>query len=422
MKTGISHPNHVKDSFTVLTIIFLMWGFITVANGILVQQLEGAIEMSENQKRFLGYVFFLVYFIAAYPAALIVERVGFKKAVIIGLITSAACSVFMIPAARELSYWLVLCGIVVLAAGVTILQVAANPYAMLIGQQGLESSSLVKNQAFNSIGTWLAPLIAVMVTNSGMSDGLEGMALLKAQTEIVVLPYVLFSVILAGLTIRLNFSTLPDMKDLSQIIFYPAEDKGSAFAYRHVLFGALAIFCYVAAEVVIGSNLAEYLESTPGLEDFKGSEVYLVGYYWGSAMVGRFIGAQLLETIKTHKLIVFSAVGSLFLLSLSLANHGVLAMVTIIFIGLFNSVLFPAIFALTAKGMGKYTAQVSALLNMAIIGGAMSTLAYNELKDVLGEELVFNFPAVRLGMFMAIPMYVYLIFFGASGYQCKLKK
>lgn len=421
MKVGISHPNYVKDSFTVLTIIFLMWGFITVANGILVQQLKGAIEMTDNQQRFLGYVFFLVYFIAAYPASMIIEKVGFKKAVVIGLITSASCSVFMVPAARELSYWLVFCGIVVLASGVTILQVAANPYAMLIGKQGLEASSLVKNQAFNSIGTWLAPLIAVMVTHSHMADGLVGVAALKAQTEIVVLPYVLFAVILAGLTIRLHFSSLPDMKDVQEIVFYPAEDKGSAWAYKHVVYGTAAIFCYVAAEVVIGSNLADYLRATPGLEDFQGNEAYLVAYYWGSAMVGRFIGSQILETIRTHQIIVFCALGSLVMLSLSLANHGVFSMVTIIFIGLFNSILFPSIFALTAMGMGKYTPRVSAFLNMAIIGGAMSTLAYDQLKDALGGELLVSFPAVRLGMFMAIPMYMYLIFFGASGYKYKRK-
>lgn len=448
MNNTLDTNNFNQRSITVLTIIFMMWGFITVANGALLGELKDAMHMSKPQQRLLSYIFYLVYFVMAMPAAWIVEKVGFKKGVFYGLVLSACCSVFMVLAVRELSYnngdgmglsyYEVLTGVIILGCGVTLLQVAANPYVMFLGDKGNEASSLLKTQAFNAIGTWLAPLIGVMVVayephiDVNIGDSIADIASFEMldKAERVVLPYILFSVILAGLAIRLNFSSLPEIKVTNELGL--TEDKGdSIFNYRHVILGAFAIFFYVAAEVAIGSNLADYIKHGLRLTEFDGMEKYLVAYYWGSAMVGRFVGGQLLEGKSANKAIVIASCGGLFLLAMSLLNTGILSMTSILFIGLFNSILFPAIFAISVKGMGKLAAKASGLLNMAIIGGAIGTLIVNEILDVLnytsligaGEPANYNgFPIIKIAMLIAIPCYLYLIYFGAYGFRNKVKK
>lgn len=428
MSDSLSTNLHKNRSVTVLTIIFMMWGFITVANGVLVKELQEAIHMTQPQKRLLSYIFYLVYFVMALPAAWVVEKVGYKKSVFYGLIISAFCSVFMVLSARELNYYVVLTGVTILGCGVTLLQVSANPYTMFLGKEGNEASALTKVQAFNSIGTWLAPLIGVIVVayepHVDFISGLDTDTLLDIdKAEKVVLPYILFSVILAGLAIRLNFSSLPDVysKDL-----YLAKDKGkSIFKYRHVVLGAFAIFCYVAAEVAIGGNLNHYIKYGLNIHEFEGMEEYLIAYYWGSAMVGRFVGGQMLEGKSENKAVVVASCCGLLLLSLSLLNTGIISMACILFVGLFNSILFPVIFALSVKGMGSLTAKASGLLNMAIIGGAIGSLVVNEILDLFGGEdaVVFDgIPAIKIAFLIAVPCYLYLIFYGLEGYKNKNKR
>jgi MFS transporter, FHS family, L-fucose permease len=404
------------QAISVLTIIFMMWGFITVVNGILVNELISALEQTGNistpQKNLLKYIFFLVYFVVAMPAARVVEKVGFKKGVIYGLIIAASCSIFMVAAARELNYYIALAGIIALASGVTMLQVAANPYAMFLSNDS-EAGNLTRVQAYNSIGTWLAPLIGIIVashdahidvaasTSSHLNEVMD-------IAERIVLPYILFSVILAGLTIRLNFSDLPEIKSDSSLKM--DNDLGdSIFSYKKVILGAIA------------SNLTNYIKYGLKLEQFNGMENYLVGYYWGSAMVGRFIGAQILRNRPESKAILVASIGGFVLLVMSLLNTGVLSLAFLLFIGLFNSVLFPCIFANATKGMGRLTAKASGLLNMAIIGGAMGMIMMNELtksfgvtqESDLGGE-VMGIPIMKLTLMIAIPFYMYLIFFGIS--------
>lgn len=442
MAEGLKHSNFVKEKITVITLIFMMWGFITVTNDYLVSELKMTMVLSTLEERVLSYIFFFVYFIVSIPASYLVNKIGFKKSILVGLVTAASCSLFMVPGARELSYSWVLTGIIVLATGVTILQVSANPYVFLIGDDEKTASSLVSNQAFNSIGTWLAPLISMLVLDTSVNPDELNLVQKSEMAETVVLPYILFSVILVGLTIRLHFSKLPAIDKLGDLHSNLEEDRGSAWSYPHVLLGALAIFCYVFAEVAVGSNLGHFIKSNPVLENFSGMSEFIVAYFWGSAMVGRFVGGRILERVKATSLIIFCSVGAIILLLLTMANPGVASMIMLLFIGLFNSVLFPAIFAVTTSKMGKYTAQASGILNTAIIGGAVGMFFVNEFFDFLGGasdehmmwtaglkvvvnkngDLWTGMPALKWAFLIAIPLYMFIIYFGVSGYKRKAKE
>lgn len=442
MAEGVIHSNYVKEKITVITLIFMMWGFITVTNDYLVSELKMTMVMSKLQERVLSYIFFFVFLIVSIPASYLVKKIGFKKSILTGLVTAASCSLFMVPGARELSYSWVLIGVIILATGVTILQVSANPYVMLIGDNSKGASSLVSNQAFNSIGTWLAPLISMLVLDSTVDPTELNLMQKSEMAETVVLPYILFSVILVGLTIRLHFSKLPLVNKMEDLYSDLKEDKGSAWAYPHVLLGAVAIFCYVFAEVAIGSNLGRFIKSNPVLSQFSGMSEFIVAYFWGSAMVGRFIGGRILEKIEASTLIVLCSSGAIILLFLTMANPGVASMMMLLFIGLFNSILFPAIFAVTCERMGKYTAQASGILNTAIIGGAVGMFFVNEFFDSLGGtsgvhlmwtagleievnsegDLWMGMPALKWAFLIAIPLYLYIIYFGASGFKRKVKE
>ncbi len=417
-------PENYTGALTVLTSLFFMWGFITALNDILVPHLKAVFSLNYTQAMLIQFSFFAAYFIVSIPAGKIVERVGYKKGIIIGLATAGIGCLTFYPAAAVRSYEIFLFALFVLAGGITVLQVAANPYVAILGKPETASSRLNLTQAFNSLGTTIAPIfgsllilsMAVKTTDeiSKMSSQ-ELTAYQIAEASAVQMPYLGLAAALFIIAAIFAFIKLPVIEaasDSGSNANILSDDKNSsAWKYRHLVLGALGIFLYVGAEVSIGSFLVNYI-GQPDIAGLPESEAgKFVSFYWGGAMVGRFIGAAVQRKIKPGKVLAFNAVMAALLVVVSILTTGQIAMWSILLVGLFNSIMFPTIFTLAIDGLGKHTGQGSGILCAAIVGGALIPLLQGFAADNIGIQLAFIIPAV---------CYIYIMYYGAKGHEHKL--
>jgi FHS family L-fucose permease-like MFS transporter len=306
-----------------------------------------------------------------------------------------------------------LAALLVLAAGITGLQVSANPYVDLLGGPETASSRLDLTQAFNSLGTTIAPKIGGLVILSAAPMTLAQLQQLTPealrsyhaqQASSVKLPYAMIGVALVLLTALIAFSRLPNIEAASPL---PGEQKNdSIWKHRSLLLGAVGIFAYVGAEVSIGSFLVNYL-GLPEIADFseKTASGY-VSFYWGGAMIGRFMGAPLLQRFKPRYLLALCAVPAATLVVTSMLTDGHTAMWTILAVGFFNSIMFPTIFSLGEAGLGALSGNGSGLLNMAIVGGAILPVIQGVIADRVGIHHAFVLPVI---------CYLYILFYALSG-------
>jgi len=334
------------------------------------------------------------------PAGKLLKKVGYKKGIIIGLII-AACGCFIFyPAASYHSYPIFLAALFVLASGITVLQVSANPYVTLLGAKETSSSRLTMTQAFNSLGTTIAPYFGSLLI---LNEASASMTAIES-AELVQMPYLLLMTMLLLLAAIFAYLKLPTIEaaELSE----GEKIDGSAWQYRHLLLGAIGIFVYVGAEVSIGSFLINFLgeENIAGLAESDAAK-YLT-YYWGGAMVGRFIGAAIMQRVASHKLLAFNATIACLLLIIAIFSAGHLAMYAILLVGLFNSIMFPTIFSLALNGLGKHTSQGSGILCLAIVGGAILPVLQGIFADYIGIQLAFLLPVLCYG---------YIVFYGVQG-------
>ncbi len=413
-------------AMTIATALFFMWGFLTCLNDILIPHLKAIFELSYAQAMLVQFAFFSSYFVFALPAGKLVEWRGYKQTMIIGLTVMAAGALLFLPASGLASFPLFLTALVALAAGITCLQVAANPYVTVLGPEQTASSRLNFSQAFNSLGTFLAPFFGGLLILGAPHLTPEKMhslstALLQAyraqQASSVRLPYLGIAFALLALALALALLKIPPMttSDLQKL---RGEDDAPSTAdsmWRHpwLLWASACIFLYVGAEVSIGSLLVNYfgLPQITGLAEQTAAKY--VGLYWGCAMVGRFIGSAILQRLQTGLVLGFSAMMACLLVTTSMLTHGNTAMWAIIAVGLFNSVMFPNIFTLGLHNLGVLTGRGSSLLVMAIVGGALIPLLVGHLADLLGVQHAFIVPVV---------CYVFIAAFGFAarrqGTQC----
>lgn len=388
-------------AFSMVTLLFFMFGFITCLNDILVPHLKGMFTLSYTEAALIQFCFFAAYFIVSLPAGKIVTRFGYKQGTMIGLgLTACGCLLFY-PAAGVASYPLFLFGLFVLASGITIIQVAVNPYISVLGPRKTASARLNLSQAFNSLGTTLAPLIGTALILSGATDGASA----------VQGPYLGLAGALVVLTVVLGPMHLPAVTPEAAIhATHASGAKKSAWDYRHLVLGAVGIFCYVGAEVAIGSYLVNFL----GLAEVMGMPEAQAGkyvaYYWGGAMVGRFIGAAVLRMFKPGSVLAVNSLIALVLVIAGMSASGATAMWALLAVGLFNSIMFPTIFTLAIDGLGEHTAQGSGILCMAIVGGAVVPLIQGVLADGLGLQHSF---------FLPILCYLFIAFYGVKGHEAK---
>ncbi|PKG57567.1 sugar MFS transporter [Shewanella sp. GutDb-MelDb] len=392
-----------------LTSLFFMWGFITCLNDILIPHLKAVFSLNYTEAMLIQFCFFGAYFLVSIPAGRLVKKVGYQRGIITGLvIASFGCALFY-PAASLAVYPLFLGALFVLASGITILQVAANPYVNALGSVDTASSRLNLTQAFNALGTTIAPYFGAILILSVAVEAQVGLTQMQAEAEVVKLPYLLLSAMLATLAIIFSKLNLPEIKAHTEAAVEGLADKNgktSASQYKHLVLGAVGIFVYVGAEVSIGSFLVNFLgeEHIVGMKEADAAKY--IAYYWGGAMVGRFIGSAVMQKIPAGTVLAFNAFMAASLVVVAMNTSGEVAMWSILAVGLFNSIMFPTIFSLALRDLGPHTSQGSGFLCLAIVGGAIVPLLQGVMADNMGIQQAFILPVICYG---------FILYYGAKG-------
>ena len=400
-----SQQNHTP-ALVVLTTLFFMMGFITCMNDILIPHLKDIFDLTYVQAMLIQFCFFTAYAIMSIPMGYLVGKIGYKNGVISGFVLTAIGCLLFYPAAGSHSYATFLGALFILASGVTLLQVAGNPYVTLLSKPGKESATLTLVQAFNSLGTTIAPQIGAFMI---LADATQTVSKAE-QISSVQIPYLGLAGLLIILAVFVKMIRLPDARKIAEEESEHNHDgKHSVWQYRHLVFGAAGIFCYVGAEVSIGSLLVSVLGYLKGL-DHASAAKYL-SFYWGGAMVGRFLGSAIMAKIAPNRYLAFNATAAVALLGVAMlagkASADV-AMWALLAIGFFNSIMFPTIFSLATKGLGRFTSSASGVLCTAIVGGAIVPVVQGWVADTQGLMISFVVSAI---------CYVYIVFFAIKGYK-----
>lgn len=403
MSTSMSEqPTNYRFALTALTSLFFMWGFITCLNDILIPYLRLLFDLSYAQSMLIQFCFFGAYFIVSVPAGWLIGKIGYQAGIVVGLLIAGAGCVLFYPAAQAEIYGLFLLALFVLASGITILQVAANPYVTVLGDAKTASSRLTWTQAFNSLGTTVAPFFGAWLIFGGVADP----AASGVSTDTVSLPYFILAATLVVMALVFMRLKLPSMGKVDSSV--AVTSGGNAWQHRHLVLGALGIFVYVGAEVGIGSFLAIYL-SMPEIGGMTTAQAsHYISWYFGGAMVGRFIGAAVMQKVSGNRVLMFNALAAVLLLALTMLSSGKLAMWALLLVGLCNSIMFPTIFSLALQNLGRSTGQGSGILCLAIVGGAVLPLLQGMLADRVGVQAAFILPLL---------CYVYIAFYGLRGYR-----
>jgi FHS family L-fucose permease-like MFS transporter len=398
-----------------VTTLFFIWGFLTCMNDILIPHLQSIFSLSYFQSMLIQLAFFGSYVIFAFPAGKLVEMIGYKKSMVTGLLISAAGALLFLPASAVPSYPFFLGAQVILACGITVLQVSANPYVSIIGPSRTASSRLNLTQAFNSLGTTVAPWVGRVLILSVAAYSADKIATLtpaqlqaykQLQASTVRMPYIGFAAILVAFGLVLALMHLPqtaNTREFRTSDINVNESIWAIFKHSQLVLAAIAIFTYVGAEVSIGSFLVKYFHE-PNIGNMTEKVAAgFVAYYWGGAMIGRFIGSGILQKARTGIVLGIAAAMACLLVTTSIMTSGHVALVAILLVGLFNSVMFPSIFTLGIEGLGPLTGRGSGLLVAAIVGGALIPVAEGKTADLIGIHHAFFIPAL---------CYIYIAFFG----------
>lgn len=415
---GVGDSN--KLALTALTTLFFLWGFITCLNDILIPHLKNVFSLNYTQAMLIQFCFFSAYFIASLPSASLVKRIGFKMGMVTGLTVAAIGCLMFYPAASMQSYPLFLAALFVLASGITCLQVSANPYVAALGPAQTASSRLTMTQAFNSLGTTVAPFFGGLLILSGVALGTEQLALMTdseieayklAKAEAVQMPYVGLGAALFVMATFFAWIKLPAINNIEQSEAAEKSSLLSVLKFPQLRFGAIGIFLYVGAEVAIGSFIVNFLAEAHIANMEESEAAHYIAFYWGGAMVGRFIGAVVMQYYAANKVLLVNSLATVGLLLLAVFGEGQLAMWSLLAIGLCNSIMFPTIFTLALDELKEQTSSGSGVLCLAIVGGAIVPLLQGMLADSIGVQLAFLLPVL---------CYLYIAFYGLKGSQLRL--
>ena len=396
----------------IVTILFFMWGLITSLNDVLIPHLKSIYTLTYMQAMLVQLCFFGAYVVVSLPAGALIRRLGYQNGAVAGLLVAATGCALFYPASNG-GYGLFLFALFVLASGITILQVAANPYVTVLGPARTAASRLTLTQAFNSLGTTVAPTLGGLLILSTVALSADQLALLPeadriahraAEAAAVQGPYLGLAAALALLAVLFALARLPKIA-FQDTATAAVDGKGGAMAYRHLVLGALGIFLYVGAEVSIGSFLINFI-GEPHIAGLSHADAArYVSLYWGGALVGRFIGFAVMRYVSPGKSLAVTALGSMALVLTAIFTDGSLAMWAIIAVGLCNSIMFPTIFSMALHGLGKFTGQGSGILCMAIVGGAIVPFIQGILADTIGLQISFLVPAA---------CYLFILYYGVK--------
>jgi FHS family L-fucose permease-like MFS transporter len=424
-----------RVALTVVTTLFFMWGSLTSLNDVLIPYAQHVFKLPLAASMLIQTAFFSAYFFFSLPAAKIIDWIGYKRAIIVGLFTMVAACLAFYPAAKISSFPFFLAALIILATGITILQVAANPYVAVLGPPRTASSRLNLTQAFNSLGTAVFPWIGAHLILGTTASAMAQSASQEADAVIKLYVY-FFATALVLLAIGISLFKLPKIESAQH---HPGEKIGdSVWKHSNLVFGAIGIFVYVGGEVAIGSSIANYLaldnighfvpasaipDAAARYHAALAAAARYISVYWLGAMVGRFIGSALLQKIKPGKLLTLFAVVAALLVIISVFTNGHIAMWSILSVGLFNSIMFPCIFTMGIAELGPLTGKGSGILNMAIVGGAVIPWIVGKAADLINHAY---YPAmtqgetswgqgIHLALLVAAVCYVYILFFAVSG-------
>ena len=408
--------NSYRKSFYLLTSLFFMWGLITVLVDSLIPRLREIFELTYFQAGLVQFAFFIAYGLVSIPAGKLLQRIGYQRGIIVGLAVMGIGCLLFLPAASLRWYALFLLAYFILASGMTLLQVAANPFVTVLGEPATAASRLNLSQAFNSLGTTVAPALgAIFILSDSVlsSDELARLdessksAYFSVEASAVQGPFLFLALALFMLAAVILKSELPKLLKES-----PDSQYGQVLKERKLVLGAIGIFVYVGAEVTIGSylinyfldmNLAELIRENRIMQAIVGqiqpTELALVDdngvvgafvmFYWGGAMVGRFFGYYLMRVFSPNKILCWAALVAIFMILISIASEGFLSLWSILGVGLFNSVMFPTIFSIALEDLEELKAQGSGILCTAIVGGAFIPPLYGFLTDQVGFKIAF---------------------------------
>ena len=419
-----------RNAFIFLTSLFFLWGFITVLVDSLIPRIRDLFTLTYFQAGLVQFAFFGAYFVLSIPAGFMLSKIGYKKGIVLGLITMAVGCALFYPAASYRTFSIFLLAYFILAGGITILQVAANPYVAVLGSEEGASSRLNLSQAFNSLGTSIAPILGASFILSDKVKSKDEIAslgqvakdtYLSAEAAAVQSPFIIITLLIIALAVIFMRVRLPKMLSAA-----PKNGYLMLLKNKSLMLGAFGIFIYVGAEVSIGSYLVNYfydmkltslikesnmlssisstlLGKSLSVVDDYGILGSFVTFYWSGAMIGRFIGSYLTNIIKPARVLSFFAIGALALVFMSAQTTGLTSMVSILAVGLFNSIMFPTIFSLSLEGLDDLKPQASGILCTMIVGGAIIPPMYGYLTDLYGFKWAFS---------LLIICYLYIYFFG----------
>ncbi|OUJ73431.1 sugar MFS transporter [Hymenobacter crusticola] len=394
------------SALAAVTTLFFLWGFITCLNDILIPYLKAIFQLSFAQANLINLCFFGAYFLMSIPSGKLVARLGYKKGMLLGFVVAAIGAFLFYPAAAQRAYGLFLGALFVLASGITLLQVAANPYVAILGPSESASSRLTLTQAFNSLGTTIAPLLgsALILSRLPKLDSTADAA--SIDISAVQMPYLIIGGALLLISLILSRINLPAIEHAAEDSEVTGDHRTSAWQYRHLILGVVGIFAYVGAEVAIGSHIASYVALPDVLSLDPVAAGNKVAFYWGAAMVGRFAGAYLLNKFAPTKLLALNAVGAVVLVLISINTTGAVAMWSLLAVGLMNSLMYPTIFTLAMAGLGRHTEEGSGLLCTAIVGGALVPMLFGFIAD---------HSSLRLALLLPVICYAYIMWYGLRG-------
>jgi FHS family L-fucose permease-like MFS transporter len=404
--------------FVLITSLFFLWAFGVNLNDILIPHLKKAFSLSDFQSSFIQVAFFGGYFLAAFPAGRLMEKIGYKKGILAGLFLCAVGAVLFLPASSSRIYGFFLFALFVMACGQSFLEVAANPYVTVLGPAGSAERRLNFAQSFNAVGAVLSPIVGRAFILTGVENTSAQIAAMNAaqveayraaEASTVKGPYLLIAGIFIVVAVLIQLAHLPDVQDEAAEAGAPGGERTweRILSRPHLVKGVVAQFFYVGAQVGVASFVIRYAQfSVPGTPA-KTAALYLLLHQIGF-MAGRFIGSAMMKRIAASRLLSLFAAASLLCATVALLATGLLSVWAVILIGFFHSIMFPTIFALSIKNLGSLTKRGSSLLVMAILGGAIFPAIMGRISDVSSIQTAFVVPLL---------CYLFILYFGLSGYK-----
>lgn len=396
-----SHKGSYVPALISLAVLYFMMGFITVLNDTLVPFFKEGFTLTYSQSSLVQFYFFLTYGLISIPSGKLVERIGYKNGMVTGFIIASFGAFLFFPASIFHEYALFLAALFIVAIGIVLLQVAANPYITVLGKPETAASRLTLIQGIGSMGTTIAPVFGAHFILSRLHES-------NTSSSALIMPYILIGTGLLTIGLLVWKLKLPVISSSpAKEMELPIEKKG-IFSFRNLKFGVIALFMYVGAEVSIGTFLTNYIADTLSIPEHA-ANLYL-SFYWGGMLMGRFVGAYFLKFFKPARVLAIAAVLAAALILCSIFGSGVFAVWCMVAVGLCNSIMFAVIFSLSVEGLGAQTTRASGLLSTAIVGGAVLSYAQGVIKDHSTWQMAFILPVL---------CYMYIMFYGLNGYKSK---